>query len=147
MTELEAKEKRIEEMTTSLLGAYNQARQFDGVLMLDTIKDMAKYLVNKYKLSEADFEAARKIELHYDAPYEYKFAVVEYYARQGKPLKVVSYYIYGEELKTGRLLRCWTGYPSTNWSVLEDDFATYAEAEIRMKEIKEARKHGTSNNM
>ena len=140
MTELEAKEKRIEEMTTNLLGAYNQARQFDSALMLDTIKDMAKYLVNKYKLSEADFESARKIELHYDAPYEYKFAIVEYYARQSKPLKVVSYYIFGEELKTGKPLRCWTGYPSTNWSVLEDGFATETEAITRMKEIKEARK-------
>lgn len=89
---------------------------------------------------EEKIQKAHKVELHYDAPYEYKFAVVEYYARQGKPLKVVSYYIYGEELKTGKPLRCWTGYPSTNWSVLEDDFATYAEAEVRMKEIKEARR-------
>lgn len=89
---------------------------------------------------EAKIAKARKVELHYDAPYEYKFAVVEYYARQGKPLKVVSYYIFGEELKTGKPLRCWTGYPSTNWSVLEDNFATEAEAIIRMKEIKEARR-------
>ena len=140
MTELEAKEKHIEEMTANLLAAYNGARQFDCPIAVDTIKDMAKYLVNKYKLSEADLESARKVELHYDAPYEYKFAVVEYYARQGKPLKVVSYYIFGEELKTGKPLRCWTGYPSTNWSVLEDGFATEAEAIIRMKEIKEARR-------
>ena len=89
---------------------------------------------------ETKIANARKVELHYNAPYEYKFAVVEYYARQGKPLKVVSYYIFGEELKTGKLLRCWTGYPSTNWSVLEDGFATEAEAIIRMKEIKEARR-------
>ena len=88
---------------------------------------------------EEKIQKARKVELHYDAPYEYKFAVVEYYARQGKPLKVVSYYIYGEELKTGKPLRCWTSYPSTNWSVLADNFATEAEAIIRMKEIKEAR--------
>jgi hypothetical protein len=89
---------------------------------------------------EEKIQKARKVELHYDAPYEYKFAVVEYCCRQGKPLKVVSYYIYGEELKSGKLLRCWTWYPSTNWSVLEDNFATEAEAIVRMKEIKEARK-------
>lgn len=89
---------------------------------------------------EEKIQKARKVELHYEAPYEYKFAVVEYYARQGRPLKVVSYYIFGEELKTGKPLRCWTGYPSTNWSVLEDDFATYAEAEVRMKALREARR-------
>lgn len=137
---MEDKEKLLEEMTVNLMAAYTGARQFEGTLRLETIKDMAKYLVNKYKLSEAKIAKARKVELHYDAPYEYKFAVVEYYARQGKPLKVVSYYIFGEELKTGKPLRCWTGYPSTNWSVLEDGFATEAEAIIRMKEIKEARR-------
>ena len=89
---------------------------------------------------EAKIAKARKVELHYDAPYEYKFAVVEYYARQGKPLKVVSYYIFGEELKTGKQLRCWDYYPSTNWRVLEDGFTTHAEATARMKELKEARR-------
>ena len=41
--------KQIEEMVTNLLAAYNGARQFEGTLMLDTIFDMAKYLVNKYQ--------------------------------------------------------------------------------------------------
>ena len=47
---------------------------------------------------ETKIENAAKVEIRYKPPYEYKFAIVEYYARQGKPLKVVSYYIYGEEL-------------------------------------------------
>ena len=89
---------------------------------------------------EAKIAKARKVELHYDAPYEYKFAIIEYYARQGKPLQVVSYYIYGEEIKTGELLRCWDWVASMNFSVLEDNFATEVEATARMKEIKKARK-------
>lgn len=43
------KQKQIEEMVINLLAAYNGARQFEGTLMLDTIFDMAKYLVNKYQ--------------------------------------------------------------------------------------------------
>ena len=89
---------------------------------------------------ETKIANARKVEIHYNPPYEYKFAIVEYYARQGKPLKVVSYYIYGEELKTRKLLRCWDWVASMNFSVLEDNFATEAEATVRLKELKEARK-------
>ena len=89
---------------------------------------------------EAKIEKARKVEIHYQPPYEYRFAVVEYSCRQGKPLKVVNYYIFGEELKTGKQLICWDYYSSTNWRVLEDSFTTHAEATARMKEIKEARR-------
>lgn len=96
--------------------------------------------INKLAELEDMMEYAEKIEVHYKPPYQYKFAVVEYSCRQGKPLKVVSYYIFGEELKTGKPLRCWTGYPSTNWSVLEDNFATEVEAQARLKELREARK-------
>ena len=137
---MEDKEKLLEEMTVNLMAAYTGARQFEGTLYLETIKDMAKYLVGKYKLSEASFENARKVEIHYNQPYENRFAVVEYSCRQGKPLMVAHYVIYGEELKTGKQLRCWDYYPSTNWRVLEDDFTTHAEATARMKELKEARR-------
>ena len=54
---------------------------------------------------EEKIQKARKVELHYDAPYEYKFAVVEYYARQGKPLKVVSYYGIYQAIRHHILLR------------------------------------------
>ena len=96
---------------------------------------------------ETKIANARKVEIHYNQPYENRFAVVEYSCRQGKPLMVAHYVIYGEELKTGKQLRCWDYYPSTNWRVLEDDFTTHAEATARMKEFKEARKYGTSNSM
>jgi hypothetical protein len=89
---------------------------------------------------EEKIQKARKVELHYDAPYEYRFAVVEYSCRQGKPLMVASYHIYGEELKTGKQLRCWDYYSSTNWRIIEDGFKTEDEAKLRMKELKEARK-------
>lgn len=89
---------------------------------------------------EAKIANARKVEIHYQPPHEYRFAVVEYCCRQGKPLMVASYYIYGEELKTGKPLICWDYYSSTNWRILEDGFTTNAEAIARMKEIKEARK-------
>ncbi len=96
---------------------------------------------------EAKIANARKVEIYYNQPHEERFAVVEYSCRQGKPLMVASYHIYGEELKTGKQLRCWDYYSSTNWRVLDDGFTTYADATARMKELKEARKYGTSNNM
>ena len=90
---------------------------------------------------ETKIANARKVEIYYNPPHEYRFAIVEYYARQGKPLKVESYYIYGEELKTGEKLVCWSGdILSTNFSIKEDGFTTHAEATARMKELKEARR-------
>ena len=96
---------------------------------------------------EAKIANARKVEIYYNQPYEYRFAVVEYSCRPGKPLMVASYHIYGEELKTGKQLRCWNYYSSTNWCIIEDGFKTEDVAKLRMKELKEARKHGASNSM
>ncbi len=114
-------------------------------LMPKKCDDCSKYDCQAKDLAEAIYinkiGPARKIEIHYNPPYEYRFAVVEYYCRQGKPLKVESYYIYGEELKTGEQLRCWSGdILSTNFSVKEDGFTTHAEATARMKELKGERK-------
>ena len=92
---------------------------------------------------ETKIENAAKVELYYKQPWECRYAVVEYFARQGKPLRIASYDIYGEELKTGKQLRCWnwmTSTPSMNFSVVEDNFATEAEAQARLKELREARK-------
>lgn len=107
--------------------------------------DCSKYECQAKDIAERIYkekiEPARKVEIHYNPPHEYRFAVVEYYCRQGRPLRVESYYIYGEELKTGEQLRCWSGeILSTNFSVKEDGFATYAEATARMKELKETRR-------
>ena len=83
---------------------------------------------------------ANKVEMYYKPPHKTKYAVVEYYARQGKPLRVESYYIFGEELKTGELLKCWNSdILSTNFCVKEDNFETEMEAIVRMKEIKAER--------
>lgn len=94
-------------------------------------------------LPVADLEdkiaAARKVILYYDQPPEYKYAVVKYTCRQGQPLKVASYYTYGEELKTGEKLICWSWLPSTNFVVLEKDFSTEVEATARMKELRSIR--------
>lgn len=91
---------------------------------------------------------AERVLLYYKAYSDYKYAIIEYYARQGKPLKVVSYRVYGEELKSGNELRVYTPYlTSMNFSVIEDNFDTEKEAKLRMKELKEARKYGTSNSM
>lgn len=92
---------------------------------------------------ETKIENAAKVELYYKPPFECRFAVVEYFARQGKPLKIASYDIYGEELKTGKQLRCWnwmTSTPSMNFSVVEADFATEAEAQVRLQKLKGERK-------
>ena len=85
---------------------------------------------------EAKIATADKVEVHYKPPYETKYAVVEYYHRKGRPLKVASYYIYGEELKTGKPLICWHWIASTNFSIVEDRFSTEEEATARMKELR-----------
>lgn len=83
-------------------------------------------------------ENAREVKIHYNTPYETKWAVVRYGCRKGKPLKVVSYYVYGEELKSGKPLVCWHWQPSTNFSVVEDNFSTEEEAAVRMKALRSA---------
>jgi hypothetical protein len=83
------------------------------------------------KIANAD-----RVEIHYKPPYETKYAIVKYYCRKGKPLKVASYYIYGEELKTGKPLICWHWQPSTNFTVVENNFTAEAEATTRMKELR-----------
>ena len=88
------------------------------------------------KIAKAD-----RVDLHYRPPYEYKYAVVEYACRQGRPLKVAEYYIYGEELKTGKPLICWSWIASTNFVVVEDNFSTEEEATARMKELRLERKN------
>ena len=82
---------------------------------------------------------ASKVDLYYKPPYNYRYAVVEYCCRIGKPLKVAEYYIYGEELKTGKPLICWSGVDSTNFNVVEDNFNSEEEAAIRMKELRRLR--------
>ena len=89
---------------------------------------------------EQKIEAAAKVELHFKPPYRDKFAVVEYNCRQGKPLKLGRYYIYGEELKTGRPLICWYWMASCNFNVVEDGFNTEEEAKARLKVLKAERK-------
>jgi hypothetical protein len=81
-------------------------------------------------------ESAREVKIHYASPHETKWAVVKYVCRKGKPLKVASYYIYGEELKSGNPLICWYWQPSTNFNVVEDGFSTEQEAVTRMKELR-----------
>ena len=81
-------------------------------------------------------ENASEVELHYRPPYEIKYAVVRYYCRKGRPLKVASYYIYGEKLKSAEPLRCWNWLPSTNFNIVEDGFSTEEEAIVRMKELR-----------
>ena len=88
---------------------------------------------------EEKIDKALSVKIHYKPPYEYKYAVVQYTCRAGKPLKVASYYTYGEELKTGEPLICWSWLPSTNFAVLEKDFNTEEAAIARMKELKAER--------
>ena len=91
---------------------------------------------------EEKIAIADKVEIHYKPPYEIKWAVVKYYCRKGKPLKVASYFIYGEEFKTGKPLICWHWQPSTNFNVVEDGFRTDEEATARMKELRSAELNG-----
>ncbi len=88
---------------------------------------------------EDTIENASKVEVHYKPPYETKYAIVKYFGQWNKPLKVASYYIYGKELKTGELLRCWHWQASMNFDVIEDDFDTEAEATAKLKELRRLR--------
>lgn len=81
-------------------------------------------------------ENAHEVEIHYKRPYAYKWAIVRYYCRKGKPLKVANYYIYGERLKTGEPLRCWEYLASTNFNIVEDGFDTEEDAINRMRELR-----------
>ena len=83
-------------------------------------------------------ENADEVNIRYSQPYETRWAVVRYVFRKGEPLKVASYYIYGEELKSGKPLICWHWLPSTNFIRIEDGFATEEEAVARMKELRSA---------
>jgi hypothetical protein len=83
---------------------------------------------------------AERVLLYYKPPHEYRYAVVKYTCQKGQPLKVASYYTYGEELKTSEPLVRWSWLPSTNFAVVEDNFSTKEEATLRMKELKEDRK-------
>lgn len=89
---------------------------------------------------EQKIQRADKVLAYYPGPYETKYAIIEYWARQGKPLKVASYYVYGEELKTGESLYCWHWQPSTNFNIIEDNFSTEEEATRRMRELRAERK-------
>ena len=82
---------------------------------------------------------AERVDLHYRPPYEYRYAVVEYSCRQGKPLKVAEYYIYGEELKSGNPLVCWEWLPSTNFNTVEDGFDSEDAAKQRLRELRRIR--------
>lgn len=93
---------------------------------------------------------AERVDVHYRGHFETKWAIVRYYCRQGKPLKIASYFVYGEELKTGTPLVCWNWLPSTNFVVVEDGFGSEEDAKLRLKELKSELKgaqDGTGKNM
>ena len=100
------------------------------------------WILSKYTLQQVEEKILRadKVLAYYPGPYETKWAIIEYWARQGKPLKVASYYNYGEELKTGELLKCWHWMPSTNFDIIEDNFSTEEEAQQRLKVLRAERK-------
>ena len=87
------------------------------------------------KINKAD-----KVLAYYPGPYETKWAILEYWGQKGKPLKVASYYIYGEELITGTPLYCWHWQPSFNSDIVEDNFSNEEEAKQRLKELRAERK-------
>ena len=88
------------------------------------------------KALEAKLNRATRVEIHYKPPHVTKYAVVEYHHQHGKPLKVVSYYIYGEELKSGKPLICFEWVPSTNFNIIEDNISTKEEAELKLDELR-----------
>ena len=108
-------------------------RHYEEVQAIDTVCEKLNRLVEL----EDKIENAIEVNIHYESPYKIRYAIVEYYARKNKPLQVVEYSIYGEELKTGKQLICWEWVSSTNFSVKEDGFKTEDEAKARLKKLKE----------
>ena len=102
----------------------------------------SKWILCKYTLQQVEEKILRadKVNIYYPGPYETKWAIMEYWGQKGKLLKVASYYIYGEELKTGEPLYCWHWQPSFNSTIIEDGFNTEEEAKARMKELRAERK-------
>ena len=102
----------------------------------------SRWILSKYTLQQVEEKILRaeKVLAYYPGPYETKWAIMEYWGQKGKPLKVASYYIYGEELKTGEPLYCWHWQPSFNSSIVEDGFDTEEEAKQRLKELRAERK-------
>ena len=100
------------------------------------------WILSKYTLQQVEEKILRaeKVNIYYPGPYETKWAIMEYWGQKGKPLKVASYYIYGEELKTGEPLYCWHWQPSFNSDIVEDNFSTEEEAKQRLKELRAERK-------
>lgn len=100
------------------------------------------WILSKYTLQQVEEKILRadKVNIYYPGPYETKYAVIQYWARVGKPLSVASYYIYGEELKTGEPIKCWHWLPSTNFSIIEEDFRSEEEAKARLKVLRAERK-------
>ena len=82
---------------------------------------------------------AKRVDLHYQGPLKTKYAIVEYWCQQGKPIKLASYHVYGEELKSGKPLICWNWLPSTNFTVVEDGFDSEEDANRRLKELRRTR--------
>ena len=90
---------------------------------------------------ETKIARAYEVKVYYPGPYETKYAIIEYWAQSKKPLRVISYYVYGEELKTGEPIRCWHWRPSLNFNLIEENFSTEEEATARMKELRLERKN------
>lgn len=88
---------------------------------------------------EAKIANAKRVDLHYQGPLKTKYAIVEYWCQQGKPIKLASYHVYGEELKSGKPLICWNWLPSTNFNVVEDGFDSEEGANRRLKELRRTR--------
>ena len=83
-------------------------------------------------------ENAREVEVYYKSPYKTEWAIVRYYCRKGKPVKVVRYAIRGEKLVAGEPIRCFEYMASTNFVIVESGFDTEEEAIARMKELRSA---------
>ena len=107
---------------------------------------LSGWILSKYTLQQVEEKILRadKVNIYYPGPYETKWAIMEYWGQKGKPLKVASYYIYGEELKTGEPLVCWHWQPSFSSTVIEDDFSTEEEAKTRLKELRRQRREANN---
>lgn len=93
-------------------------------------KDKSRFIELPCKVGEF-----RKIEATYKKYPGTEYAIVKYPCKKNKPLKVVSYQIYGVDLISKEQLRVFDYIQSMNFYVVEYGFKTEDKAKARLKEL------------
>lgn len=75
----------------------------------------------------SEIKEIESIKVKYKGPHPHRWAIIEY---EGLGYAVVEYLIYGKELVTGDVLKCWVKLPcgTRDFRVIQEGFITDDEA-------------------